>query len=194
MGTQSQIQLYNEALLLVGANEISSVTEETNNATLCNRFFESARDYVTVNSRWNSVQSEASLTASATAPIVSDKWLKKGALPNDPYCLRVLDAYVNGVNVDYEVVGRFLYSNDLPLDIRYVSRISDLSSISPGLFQAIALYLAYKISYPVTRDLQSVKDIYSLYQDHIREARMIDAHEGVPITIESNSLTEDRVR
>ena len=194
MGTQSQIQLYNEALLLVGANEISSVTEETNNATLCNRFFESARDYVTVNSRWNSVQSEASLTASATAPIVNDKWLKKGELPNDPYCLRVLDAYVNGVNVDYEVVGRFLYSNDLPLDIRYVSRISDLSSISPGLFQAIALYLAYKISYPVTRDLQSVKDIYSLYQDHIREARMIDAHEGVPITIESNSLTEDRVR
>ena len=194
MGTQSQIQLYNEALLLVGANEISSVTEETNNATLCNRFFESARDYVTVNSRWNSVQSEASLTASATAPIVSDKWLKKGELPNDPYCLRVLDAYVNGVNVDYEVVGRFLYSNDLPLDIRYVSRISDLSSISPGLFQAIALYLAYKISYPVTRDLQSVKDIYSLYQDHLREARMIDAHEGVPITIESNSLTEDRVR
>ena len=194
MGTQSQIQLYNEALLLVGANEISSVTEETNNATLCNRFFESARDYVTVNSRWNSVQSEASLTASATAPIVNDKWLKKGELPNDPYCLRVLDAYVNGVNVDYEVVGRFLYSNDLPLDIRYVSRISDLSSISPGLFQAIALYLAYKISYPVTRDLQSVKDIYSLYQDHLREARMIDAHEGVPITIESNSLTEDRVR
>ena len=194
MGTQSQIQLYNEALLLVGANEISSVTEETNNATLCNRFFESARDYVTVNSRWNSVQSEASLTASAVVPIVSEKWLKKGELPNDPYCLRVLDAYVNGVSVDYEVVGRFLYSNDLPLDIRYVSRITDLSSISPGLFQTIALYLAYKISYPVTRDLQSVKDIYALYQDHVREARMIDAHEGVPITIEADSLTEDRVR
>ena len=74
MGTQSQIQLYNEALLLVGANEISSVTEETNNATLCNRFFESARDYVTVNSRWNSVQSESSLTASVTDPVINDKW------------------------------------------------------------------------------------------------------------------------
>lgn len=194
MGTQSQIQLYNEALLLVGANEISSVTEETNNATLCNRFFESARDYVSVNSRWNSVQSEAELTASSTIPTVSEKWLKKAELPNDPYCLRVLDAYVNGISVDYEVVGRFLYSNDLPLDIRYISRITDLSSISPGLFQSIALYLAYKISYPVTRDLQSVKDIYSLYQDHVREARMLDAHEGTPITIEADSLTEDRVR
>lgn len=194
MGTQSQIQLYNEALLLVGANEISSVTEETNNATLCNRFFESSRDYISVSTRWNSVQSESSLTASATDPIINDKWTKKAELPNDPYCLRVLDAYVNGISVDYEIVGRFLYSNDLPLDIRYVSRITDLSAISPGLFQAIALYLAYKISYPVTRDLKSVKDIYSLYQDHVREARMIDAHEGVPITIESDSLTEDRER
>ena len=194
MGTQSQIQLYNEALLIVGANEISSVTEETNNATLCNRFFESARDYVTVNSRWNSVQSESSLTASVTDPVINDKWLKKAELPNDPHCLRVLDCYVNGVSVDYEVIGRFLYSNDLPLDIRYISRITDISAISPGLFQAIALYLAYKISYPVTRDLQSVKDIYSLYQDHIREARMLDAHEGTPVTIESDSLTEDRVR
>ena len=80
MGTQSQIQLYNESLLLVGANEISSVTEETNNATLCNRFFESARDYVSVNSRWNSVQSEAALTASSAIPIISEKWLKKAGI------------------------------------------------------------------------------------------------------------------
>jgi len=194
MGTQSQIQLYNEALLLVGANEISSVTEETNNATLCNRFFESARDYISVSTRWNSIQSESSLTASATDPIINDMWLKKAELPNDPYCLRVLDAYVNGVSVDYEILGRFLYSNDLPLDIRYVSRITDLSAISPGLFQAIALYLAYKIAYPVTRDLKAVKDIFSLYQEHVREARLIDAHEGVPVTIQADSLTEDRER
>ena len=90
MGTQSKIQLYNEALLLIGANEVSSTTETTPNATLCNRFFESARDFVTVDTRWNSAQSEATLTADSTKPTINELWSDRSLLPADPYCLRVL--------------------------------------------------------------------------------------------------------
>jgi|TARA_R110002167_G_scaffold26994_4_gene92274 hypothetical protein len=194
MATQSKIQLYNEALLLIGANEVSSTTETTPNATLCNRFFESARDFVTVDTRWNSAQTEATLTADSIKPIINDLWSDRSLLPTDPYCLRVLDAYVTGIPINYEVVGRYIYSNDLPCDIRYITRIPDLSAISPGLFQSISIYLAYKIAFPITRDMTVVKDLLALYKDHLVNARVLDAQEGTPITIQANELTDPRIR
>ena len=182
MATQSKIQLYNEALLLIGANEVSSTT------------FESARDFVTVDTRWNSAQTEATLTADSIKPIINDLWSDRSLLPTDPYCLRVLDAYVTGIPINYEVVGRYIYSNDLPCDIRYITRIPDLSAISPGLFQSISIYLAYKIAFPITRDMTVVKDLLALYKDHLVNARVLDAQEGTPITIQANELTDPRIR
>jgi len=193
MGSQSQVQLYNEALLSIGGNVITSTTETSPNAVLCNRFFESCRDYVTVNSRWNSAQAEATVTATSDSPLIT-VWTKKAALPTDPYCLRVLDCYVTGVHEDFEIVGREIYSNTMPMKIRYLKRITDLSSISPAFFQAMVRYLAYKLAYPLTKQHTVQAEMLKMYDFAIRDARLLDAQEGVPVEIRADALTIDRFR
>ena len=39
-----------------------------------------------------------------------------------------------------------------------------------------------------------VKDLLALYKDHLVNARVLDAQEGTPITIQANELTDPRIR
>ena len=49
----SKVDLANEALLLLGANTITSFTDNDSNAVLVNRFYTSERDALLRSHRWN---------------------------------------------------------------------------------------------------------------------------------------------
>ena len=190
----SKVDLANEALLLLGANTITSFTDNDSNAVLVNRFWPSERDSVLRSHRWNCAVTTANLAALADTPIID--WEYKFTLPTDPYCLRVLDVrtVTGDIKLDHEVQGRELLTEESTVDITYIQRLEDTSLYDPLLYQALVFRMAWKLSFPIMRSHTVMGQMGSMYEAVVREARTIDSQEGTPETIDTETLTDLRFR
>ena len=190
----SKVDLSNEALLMLGANSITSFTDNDSNAVLANRFFEGERDAVLRSHRWNCSIVTANLAALATTPIIN--WLYKFTLPTDPYCLRVLDVrtVTGDIKLDHEIQGRELLTEESTVDITYIQRLEDTTLFDALLYQALVFRMAWKMAFPITRSHTVMSQMGTMYEAVVREARTIDSQEGTPEQIETDALTDLRLR
>ena len=190
----SKVDLANEALLLLGANTITSFTDNDSNAVLVNRFWPSERDSVLRSHRWNCAVTTANLASLADTPIID--WEYKFTLPTDPYCLRVFDVrtVTGDIKLDHEVQGRELLTEESTVDITYIQRLEDTSLYDPLLYQALVFRMAWKLSFPIMRSHTVMGQMGSMYEAVVREARTIDSQEGTPETIDTETLTDLRFR
>lgn len=190
----SKVDLANEALLLLGANTITSFTDNDSNAVLVNRFWPSERDSVLRSHRWNCAITTANLASLDETPIID--WEFKFTLPTDPYCLRVLDVrtVTGDIKLDHAVHGRELLTEESTVDITYVQRLEDVSTYDPLLYQALVFRMAWKLCFPIMRSHTVMGQMGSMYEAVVREARTIDSQEGTPETIDTETLTDLRFR
>jgi len=190
----SKVDIANEALLMLGANSITSFTDNDSNAVLVNRFFDGERDAVLRSHRWNCAITTANLASLATAPIID--WAFKFTLPTDPYCLRVLDVRtVSGdIKLDHAIQGRELLTEESTVDITYIQRLEDATLFDALLHQAIVFRIAWKLAYPITRSHTVMSQMGAMFESIVREARTIDSQEGTQETIVTDALTDLRLR
>ena len=190
----SKVDLANEALLLLGANTITSFTDNDSNAVLVNRFYESERDALLRSHRWSCAITTANLASLADTPIID--WEFKFTLPTDPYCLRVLDVrtVTGDIKLDFAVQGRELLTEESAIDITYIQRLEDTMLYDSLLYQALVFRMAWKLAFPVTRSSTVMQQMASMYDAVVRDARTIDSQEGTPEIIETDTLTDVRLR
>jgi len=190
----SQVDLANEALLLLGANTITSFTDNDSNAVLVNRFFPSERDAVLRSHRWNCAITTKNLASLAETPLMD--WAYKFTLPTDPYCLRILDVrtVTGDIKLEHEIQGRQLLTEEAAVDITYVQRLEDISQFDSLLYQALVFRMAWKLAFPIMRSHTVMGQMGQMYEAVVREARTIDSQEGTPETIETHTITELRLR
>ena len=84
----SVVDICNEAMDLLGAATITSLTENSKEARLCNRRFETVRDAVLRAHPWNAAIARADLAQDSATPAFGFSF--QYTLANDPYCLRVV--------------------------------------------------------------------------------------------------------
>ncbi len=190
----SKVDLANEALLLLGANTITSFTDNDSNAVLVNRFFPSERDAVLRSHRWNCAITTANIASLATTPIID--WEYKFTLPTDPYCLRVLDVrtVTGDIKLDHEIQGRELFTEESTVDITYIKRLDDTTQFDALLYQALVFRMAWKLAFPIMRSHTVMGQMGTMYEAVVREARTIDSQEGTPETIDTGTLSDLRLR
>ena len=190
----SKVDLANEALLLLGANTITSFTDNDSNAVLDNRFCDSERDALLRSHRWNCAVTTANLASLDGTPIID--WEYKFTLPTDPYCLRVLDVrtVTGDIKLDFAVQGRELLTEETAVDITYIQRLIDTMLYDSLLYQALVFRMAWKLSFPITRSSGVMQQMAQLYDAVVRDARAVDSQEGTPETIETETLTDLRLR
>ena len=183
----SVVDICNHAMDLLGAATITSLTENSKEARLCNRNFDKLRDDVFRSHPWNTAITRATLAKDSTAPAFG--FANQFTLPTDPYCLRVLSFWNSSVdndvaaydsNVMYKIEGRKILSNEGSCSITYIARITDTEQYDSLLSSAIAHRLASETAYAITGSNSVAQAMQGMYEARLREAKSVDAMEGYP--------------
>ena len=183
----SVVDICNEAMDLLGAATITSLTENSKEARLCNRNFEKIRDTVLRAHNWNIAITRKQLAKDSDAPAFG--FTNQFTLPTDPYCLRVISLHTANVDNEispydvqamFKIEGRKVLSNESTCKITYIARVTDTETYDPLLSSTIAHKLAAETAYAITGSTSASQSINHLYELRLREARSIDAMEGIP--------------
>jgi hypothetical protein len=173
----STVDICNKALVLLGADQIASLTEDSEEARLVAAQFDTARDTVLRAYPWNCAMTRQALAQDATAPISG--YAAQFQLPSDPFCLRALE-----INDDpgaaFKIEGRLLLTDEGAVTLRYVARVTDTEQYDALLVAAIAARLASFIAYAVSGSRQVQVDMLDAYKDVMSTAKTADAQEGTP--------------
>ena len=84
----TEVSICSNALRRLGDDPITSLTDNTERARLCNSFYEDTRDAVLRLHPWNFAITRTSLAKLSDAPAYG--FSNQFSLPTSPYCLRVL--------------------------------------------------------------------------------------------------------
>ena len=172
----SAVDIANSALNNIGASTINSLTEDSVAARIVNQRYVFVRDAVFRSHSWNCLIRRASLAQNSTAPTWGYTYAFN--LPTDPYCLRVLR--LEKLDLDYKVEGRTIVSNEQTMKIKFIARVTDPNEYDTLLVESIAARLAADICYGITNSNALVANMVSLYESKLKEARFVDATEGMP--------------
>ena len=189
----SKVDICNEALNLLGANTISSLSEASTTAVLCNRIYDTEVDFLLRQHNWNAAVQEANLAAVTGTPSVG--WLNKFLMPTDPYCLRVLNVYdTSDDDQNFQCRGRHIYCDTSAVDIIYIGRITDPSEFDALMMKTLVDLLAYRLSFPVTRSKETTEPMFAAYRNTMADAMAVDSQEGTPEELKSDHLLDARLR
>ena len=190
----SVVNMCNSALNLLGASTISSLTEDTKNARLCNQRFEPIRNRVMRSHNWNCLIKRVQLAQDSTGPVI--EYTYGYTLPTD--CLRVLKVH-NGTtdsvasDLDYKVEGRKIVTDITTIYLVYIALVTDPNEFDSYLREAISHQLAADICYAITNNSTLANNYMTRADERLREARFIDATENALDTVEANEFTDARL-
>ncbi len=175
----SDVDICNSALKMIGASNISALTEDSKTARICNQRYTFIRDAVFRSHPWNSLIKRVTLAPDSTTPEFDFSY--QFTLPTDPYCLRVLSLQDN--DTVHTIEGRKLLANESTVKLKYVARIVDTNEYDQLLIETLSARLAADISFALVNSTSLMQQMEAMYDSKIREARFVDATEGTPDNI-----------
>jgi len=189
----TEVSICSNALRKLGDDPITSLTDDTERARLCNAFYETARDSLLRSHPWNFAITRASLTQLSTTPAYGFAY--QYALPTDPYCLRVLEMEYQDYIFKIENLateGRVLLSDEGTAKILYIGRITDTALFDSLFVDTLTAHLSVKLAYPITNSTTLQAQMHKLYQAKLSEARSVDGQEGFIDDLVSDTFTDFR--
>ena len=168
----SVVDICNGALNQLGATTILSLTEDSKNARLCNSRYTQVRDALFRTHPWNCLQKRTELAKDTATPA----WGFSSAFTLPADCLRLL--YIIDYDSNHKVEGRKILSNTDTMKILYIGRITDPNEYDELLRETLSASLAADIAYGVTSSNPVAQNMYTLFQDKLRDARFVDSTEG----------------
>ena len=139
----SVVDICNSALNLLGASTITTLTEDSKNARLCNQRYEPIRDRTFRSHAWNCLTKRVELAKDSASPVI--EYTNQYTLPAD--CLRVLKVH-NGTtdsiasSIEYAVEGRKIKTDEGTVFLVYISLVTDPNIYDTFLTEALAAALA----------------------------------------------------
>ena len=172
----SEVDIINSAMNMIGASNIIERGEDSKAARVSNQRYDSIRDAVLRAHPWNCAVTRVNLAPDTDAPAFD--WDYAFTLPTDPYCLRVLR--LDYLDIEFRVEGRKIVTNEQSINLIYIARVTDPNTYDTLLQEAIAARLAADVSYTLSQSTSLTQNMYSLYEQKLKEARFVDATEGTP--------------
>jgi len=172
----SEVSICNSALFKIGAEPILAFSDESKNSRICKAQYPVLRDEVLRSHPWNFAIARKELAKLVAVPVY--EFESAFQLPTD--VLRVLDNEANFESsfVEWQVEGDKVLSNDDTMKIKYIKRIVDVSKYDQNFLEVLAFRLAADFAYALVQSLSVQAQMFSAYQQFLRQARSFDAQEG----------------
>lgn len=169
----SQEQVCNLALLKLGADTITTITEDTKMGRLCNTLFVLLRDEMLRQHPWNFAMGRAQLVANTLdAPDFEFKYFY--ALPDD--YLRLIRIYNDRCR--FKLEGGNILTDSSTLDIIYIQQMDDPTDWDPLFREAFATRLAAELAVSVTGSNTLQQSLMAEYEHKLQKAKTVDAQEN----------------
>lgn len=165
---RSAVTVTNQALGLVGAQYISSLTDGSTNARHAYAVYDETKLELLQFHDWSFATRRATLTLNDEEP---GDWKFSYQLPGD--FVRVV-GFVGYDNPEYQIETITLYSDVADAELRYVADIAE-QYYSPMFAQALVFTLAAKLSNPIKNSREMERDYSARAQQYLFMARMQDA-------------------
>jgi hypothetical protein len=189
----TEVSICSNALRILGDDPITSLTDDTERARLCNALYGPSRDAVLRAHPWNFAITRVTLAQLSTTPAYEYSY--QYALPTDPYCLRVLSMEYQDYIFKVEHLsgtGRVLLTDEGTAKILYVAKVTDTAQFDSLFVDTLTAKLALELSFSVTNSVALQAQMQKLYQLKLSEARSVDGQEGFIDDLVSDTLTDFR--
>lgn len=182
---QSEVQICNIALLKLGVDAITSLSDNTKPARACNLLYPIARDDLLRSHLWNFAITRVALGQLTTTPVYGFSYMYQ--LPADD--LRILSV---DPDLPYKIEGKKLLSNSDAVSVKYIKQETDPTVYDSIFVDLLALRLALDLSAHLVGDPNVVNLLYKLYTQKAAEARRSDAQEDTPDKVETSTWVNSR--
>lgn len=187
----SVVSICNQALLMVGGEQITSLNDGTPEAKFCSLLFNDTRDEVIADGQWRTAMFRASLNRLTTDPAFGFSF--QFQLPTFPKLIKVLEINEQFPGtIEWQVEGDKLLADDSEANIVYMGRIEDPEQFGPYLQRALIAKLAAKLAMPITGDKNFARGLEEIYLATKEEQLRIQGQQTSSTEVTSNDLLDVR--
>tara|TARA_B000000460_G_scaffold239760_1_gene204651 strand:+ start:661 stop:1266 length:606 start_codon:yes stop_codon:yes gene_type:complete len=184
---QTKTDIVNRALGYLGAEFITSLTEDTKAARFANEMYDDTRDCVFRMHPWNSCIKRVNLGLTSTTPVYYFKY--EFQLPAD--WLRLVRPEDD--TIEYKIEGDKVLSETSVFRCTYIFRNTSVGTYDTLLMDTIAAKLAQNLTMPLIQDLKILEAMSQLYMSKLMMARSTDAMEGTPEGLDADFWIDSRI-
>jgi hypothetical protein len=186
----SAVEICNSALIKIGANRITALSETSKSAIACNDQYNRLRKEVLRAHPWNFAITWVELAATINTP-AADEYTTEFIIPAD--VLRVLETNLAD-NLDWEVGynidgNKVIFCNDDNLKIKYIKDVTDTTMFDACFDEALSFRLAADLAYHLVQSQSIQQNMFKMYNESVKMARSFDAQEKGQDFVVADQLT-----
>jgi hypothetical protein len=166
------VDICNSALIKIGVEKISALSDNSRQAILCNEQYDKLRKALLREHPWNFAVKRAALTDNGNTPAWDYEY--EFDLPAD--CLRILNTQY--ADTDFQVEGGKILARADELNIRYISDEDDTTKFPPDFQELLALKIAIDLSYTLIQSNSTTGSLLAQYDRMLRDVRSFDGQEN----------------
>lgn len=185
----SDVSICSNALLMLGAKPISSLSENNDKARLAANLYEPVRNYVLRRHPWNCAVKRVALAPDTDVPAFD--WDFQFTLPSD--FMRVLSVGESGNESAFEIESGKLMCDDNPALLRYIWRNDNPATWDDMLVWGVTISMKAVFAYPVTQSTSLEQLVEAALVDVLKQARAVDGQDGTPPTLGDTPLLNARM-
>lgn len=175
----SEVGICNSALIKIGAARITSLTEGTKNANLCNEQYGKLREAELRAHTWNFAKSRVKLSQITGDPVSGFDY--RYQLPAD--WLRTIDVFDSDTDrgdLQYEIKGDRLLTDAVDAYLIYIRDVDNPNEMDPLFRETLAWRLAAELAIPIASSGTLHDRMSRGYSGAVLRARSADAIEDFP--------------
>ena len=184
----SAVQICNLALAKIGDEQITSLTDDSKAARMCNLVYEPMRDAVLRAHPWNFAVTRVALALDTDTPPY--EYDAQFALPSN--FLRYLGSNLLDT-ASFTIEAGFMLCNASSVTLKYIKQETDPNKFDWLFIEALAARIAAELSIAIADSRTLSVDLFNLYATKLAEARTVDAQEGTPDDLTADTWLNARI-
>ena len=189
----TKVDICSTALVMIGANTITSFSDDSTEANVCNTVYEDILKSSLTRHRWRFATEQQQLSLLTATP--TGRYAYAYQLPTNPELLQLITLTVNDFVIPYERYGDKVYLDNYgstsSVICDYVYR-ADESEFPPHFILALQYQLASLFAGSIARDSGMIKQFSDMAERQYLIAKNVDSAERTTKTLDVTSFSNLR--